>query len=127
MIFNELLEELPIQEIDKANKTGFPWNEQTHSKKYSELSDFPKVTIITPSYNQGQFLEETIRSILLQNYPNLEYIIVDGLSSDNSVEIIKKYEKWITWWTSEEDKGTYDAINKGLAKMTGDYWCVVNS
>jgi glycosyltransferase involved in cell wall biosynthesis len=88
---------------------------------------YPKITIITPSYNQGQYLQETIASVLNQNYPNLEYIIIDGGSTDNSVDIIKKYGSRLTYWVSEKDKGTYDAINKGLQKFTGDYWCVINS
>ncbi len=80
----------------------------------------PKITIITPSFNQGSFIEETINSILSQNYPNLEYIIIDGKSTDNTVEIIKKYEKYITYWESEKDKGQSEAINKGMRKATGD-------
>ena len=74
----------------------------------------PKITIITPSYNQGEFLEETIQSVIDQGYPNLEYFVIDGGSSDNSVEIIKKYAKHITWWVSEKDRGQQHAINKGL-------------
>src|SRR5690554_2143132 len=88
---------------------------------------FPKISIITPSYNQAQFLEKTILSILDQNYPNLEFIIIDGGSTDGSIDIIKKYEDRLTYWVSEKDKGTYDANNKGLEKITGDWWCVVNS
>ncbi|WP_338792354.1 glycosyltransferase family 2 protein [Bernardetia sp. MNP-M8] len=80
----------------------------------------PKITIITPSFNQGSFIEETINSILSQNYPSLEYIIIDGKSTDNTVEIIKKYEKYITYWESEKDKGQSEAINKGMRKATGD-------
>lgn len=91
------------------------------------MNEFPKISIITPSYNQGQYLEQTICSILDQNYSNLEYIIIDGGSTDNSIDIIKKYQDRINYWVSEKDKGTYDANNKGLAKVTGDYWCVVNS
>ena len=82
--------------------------------------NYPKITIVTPSYNQGNFLEKTIRSVLDQNYPNLEYIIIDGGSTDHSVEIIKRYEKHLTYWVSEKDKGQSHAINKGLARYTGD-------
>ncbi|OMP31788.1 glycosyltransferase family 2 protein [Mangrovimonas sp. DI 80] len=89
--------------------------------------NYPKISIITPSYNQGEFLEETILSVLSQNYPNLEYIVIDGGSSDQSVDIIKKYEAQLAYWVSEPDKGTWEANNKGLEKVTGDYWCVVNS
>ncbi|WP_338767073.1 glycosyltransferase family 2 protein [Bernardetia sp. ABR2-2B] len=80
----------------------------------------PKITIVTPSFNQGSFIEETIDSILSQNYSNLEYIIIDGKSTDNTVEIIKKYEKYISYWESEKDKGQSEAINKGMRKSTGD-------
>ena len=87
----------------------------------------PKISIITPSYNQAAFLERTILSIINQNYPNLEYVIVDGGSTDGSIEIIKKYEEHLFYWISEKDKGTYDANNKALKLITGDFWCIVNS
>ena len=86
-----------------------------------------KISIITPSYNQGEFLEETITSILDQNYPNLEFIIIDGASTDNSVEIIKKYEKHLTYWSSEKDGGQTQAINKGLKRATGSIVNWINS
>lgn len=87
----------------------------------------PKITIITPSYNQGQYLEQTIDSVLSQNYPNLEYIVIDGGSKDNSVEIIRKYEKYLAFWVSEKDKGQSDAINKGLQKAKGEVINWLNS
>lgn len=87
----------------------------------------PKVSIITPSFNQGKYLEETILSVLSQTYSNIEYIIIDGGSSDNSVEIIKMYSNKINYWISEKDFGQADAINKGFKKSTGDYLCWVNS
>ncbi len=85
------------------------------------------ITIVTPSYNQAQFLEETIRSVLLQGYPNLEYIVMDGGSTDGSVEIIEKYDPWITHWVSEEDEGQSDAINEGFKHATGDIYNWINS
>lgn len=80
----------------------------------------PKISVVIPSYNQGQFIEETILSVINQQYPNLEIIIIDGGSKDNTVDVIKKYEQHITWWVSEKDKGQSDAINKGFSRITGD-------
>lgn len=97
------------------------------AKRSSGKADFPKLTVITPSYNQADFLERTILSVLNQNYPNLEYIIVDGGSTDKSVEVIKKYEKHISWWISEKDRGQVHAINKALEKATGEYISFQNS
>lgn len=91
------------------------------------MSLLPKITVITPSYNQGQYIEETILSIINQDYPNLEYIIMDGGSTDNTVEIIKKYQDRITYWVSEKDTGQSNAINKGLRKATGDIINWINS
>lgn len=87
----------------------------------------PRISIITPSFNQAEFLEECIDSILSQNYPNLEYIIMDGGSSDRSVEIIKKHEKYLTYWQSQSDDGQYAAINEGFKKTTGDVMAWLNS
>jgi len=88
---------------------------------------YPKISIVTASYNQGHFIEETIQSVLNQNYPNLEYIVIDGGSTDNSVEIIKKYQQHFTYWVSEKDKGQANAINKGLQLCTGDIFNWLNS
>jgi len=88
---------------------------------------YPKISIVTPSYNQAEFLERTILSVLNQNYLNLEYIIIDGGSNDGSVEIIKKYEKYLTYWVSEKDKGQGCAISKGFEKSTSDILAWLNS
>ncbi|HEX4351126.1 MAG TPA: glycosyltransferase family 2 protein, partial [Verrucomicrobiae bacterium] len=87
----------------------------------------PKITIITPSYNQGEFIEDTFRSVLDQNYPNLEYFVVDGGSKDSSVDVIKRYAKHFDWWVSEKDRGQSHAINKGLERATGDLVIWLNS
>jgi glycosyltransferase involved in cell wall biosynthesis len=87
----------------------------------------PRISVITPSFNQGIFLERTIHSVLEQKYPNLQYIIIDGGSSDDSVEIIKKYETRVDYWVSETDKGQSDAINKGLSKANGEVVTWINS
>jgi len=85
------------------------------------------VTIITPSFNQGEFIEETIRSVLLQNYPNLQYIIIDGGSTDNTTEKLKQYSPWIDHWVSEPDRGQSHAIIKGLAQSNGNWVNWLNS
>ena len=84
----------------------------------------PKISIITPSYNQGQYIEETILSIINQNYPYVEHIIIDGGSTDNTVDVLKKYNEKLTYWVSEKDNGQSEALNKGLRKATGEiiYW-----
>lgn len=107
----------------------WPWDSSSFraDDKVDNQYTRPKITIVTPSYNQGQYLEETIRSVLLQNYPNLEYMIIDGGSTDNSVDIIKKYEPWLTYWVSEKDNGQSEAINKGFQRATGDIIAWINS
>jgi glycosyltransferase involved in cell wall biosynthesis len=110
-------------------KTGWPWSEEV-SQATDMMGDdqpWPCISIVTPSYNQGKFIEETIRSVLLQGYPNLEYIVMDGGSTDCSVEIIKKYEAWLTYWVSEPDHGQSHAINKGFEHAHGEILAWINS
>lgn len=91
------------------------------------MSSNPIVSIITPSFNQGDYLEQTIQSVLAQTYPNIQYIIIDGGSTDHSVDIIKKYSKKLHYWISEKDYGQSDAINKGIAQASGDIIAYLNA
>ena len=120
------LKELPPPPPGKAS---WPWNEESPQLPdiMPDGSPWPKISIVTPSLNQGRFIEETIRSVLLQGYPNLEYIIIDGGSTDKSVDIIKKYEKWLAYWVSEPDRGQSHAINKGFKKTSGEITAWLNS
>jgi len=110
-------------------ETGWPWTLETPPLPPArpDGSPWPRISIVTPSYNQGQFIEETIRSVLLQGYPDLEYVIIDGGSTDQSVDIIKKYEPWLTYWVSEKDRGQSHAINKGFERTTGVVLSWLNS
>lgn len=92
-----------------------------------DCQNLPKISVVTPSYNKARFLEDCITSVLVQNYPKLEYFIFDGGSTDQSVVIIKKYEKQITFWVSEPDKGQSDAINKGFRMATGEIVAWLNA
>ena len=120
------LRELPSP---PPGKTGWPWTEQSPQlpETMSDGSPWPRISIVTPSYNQGQFIEETIRSVLLQGYPDLEYVIIDGGSTDGSIDIISKYTPWLTYWVSETDQGQSHAINKGFARVSGIICTWLNS
>jgi glycosyltransferase involved in cell wall biosynthesis len=110
-------------------KAGWPWTEASAALPGPgpDGHDWPRISIVTPTLNQGQFIEETIRSVLLQGYPNLEYFIFDAGSKDGTVELIRKYEPWLTFWASEPDRGQTHAINKGLAKSSGVLFNWLNS
>lgn len=120
------LSELPSP---PAGKTGWPWTEASTPLPPTrpDGSPWPLVTVVTPSYNQARYLEATLRSILLQGYPNLEYFVMDGASTDGSVEIIQKYAPWLAHWVSERDGGQSAAINRGLRLGSGEFATWINS
>jgi glycosyltransferase involved in cell wall biosynthesis len=120
------LKELPSPLPDKF---AWPWIEESSQmpEVMSDDAPWPRISIITPSLNQGQYIEETIRSVLLQGYPDLEYIIIDGGSTDGSLEIIRKYEPWLSRWVTEPDHGQSDAVNKGMRMATGEIGNWINS
>jgi len=91
------------------------------------IERLPKISIVTPSYNQARFIEETIQAVVSQDYPDIEYVVVDGASTDGSADRIRKYEARLAYWVSEADVGQYDAINKGFSKTTGDVMAWLNS
>lgn len=127
-MLNDNLSHLDLLPPAPAHPMGWPWTATgTASNTYNNDISWPRISIVTPSYNQGQYLEETIRSVLLQGYPNLEYIIIDGGSQDHSLEIIQKYQPWIAYWQSQPDQGQADALNQGFAHATGEICAYLNS
>ncbi len=117
-----LLDKLP----KKAGRTGWPWDEQFNAPD-SFTGVLPKISIIVPSFNQGRYLEETIRSVVLQGYSNYELLIIDAGSTDETLEVIREYEQWITYWVSEKDRGQSHAILKGLDRVNGAIVNWINS
>jgi len=120
------LEELPPP---PPGRTGWPWTVETAPLPplRPDGSAWPRVSVVTPSLNQGEYLEETIRSVLLQGYPDLEYVVADGGSRDGSVAIIEKYASHLTHWWSRPDRGQSQAINAAFALCTGSVWGWLNS
>ncbi|MDU8946155.1 glycosyltransferase [Ovoidimarina sediminis] len=112
-----------------GGQVGWPWTKagKPFPQKRGDGTPWPSIRIVTPSYNQGEYIEETIRSVLLQGYPNLEYFIVDGGSTDGTLEVIDKYQGWLSGWISEPDRGQVHAIKKGLAGTATQYFTWINS
>lgn len=114
--------------LDSSDREWLLKSTPNHCSAFPEHNiAWPKISVITPSYNQGSLIERTIRSVLLQGYPNLEYIVIDGDSSDETVNVLKKYEPWINYWISEPDTGQSHAINKGISKASGEILGWLNS
>lgn len=116
-----------LAKLPAVDQQGWPWDTETTAGMYDPALKWPKITIVTPSFNQGKYIEETIRGVLLQNYPNLEYIIMDGGSTDETKEIIEKYSPWISYWQSKKDNGQGQAINLGFSLSSGDIHGWINS
>jgi glycosyltransferase involved in cell wall biosynthesis len=108
-------------------KAGWPWTQQDPAVEEKGMASWPRISIVTPSYNQGRFLEEAIRSVLLQNYPNLEYIVLDGGSADESVAILQKYDRFISYWQSRPDSGQADALGQGFELASGEILAWINA
>jgi glycosyltransferase involved in cell wall biosynthesis len=119
------IDDLPLPSREKV---GWLWTEGGQQDvNSSSISSVPRISIVMPSFNQVQFIEEAIRSVLLQGYDDLEFMIMDGGSTDGTVDIIRKYEPWLAFWVSEQDKGQADALRKGFGRSTGAVLAWLNS
>jgi glycosyltransferase involved in cell wall biosynthesis len=112
-----------------AGKSGWPWTigSDPLPESMPDGRPWPRISVVTPSFNQAPFLEATLRSVLLQGYPNLEYFVVDAASTDESPAILHRYEPWLEGWVSEPDRGQSDGVNKGFARATGEIFGWLNS
>lgn len=112
-----------------VGRTGWPWTEETPLSLFASAPEYgwPKISIVCPSYQQGRYIEETIRSVLLQNYPATEFIVVDGGSSDETTALLETYSPWIHHWQSGPDRGQSHALNKGFTIASGQVFGWINS
>ena len=112
-----------------SGKTGWPWTEESQQlpDRMPDGSEWPKISIVTPNYNYERYLETTIRSVLLQGYPNVEFIIQDDGSTDGSVDLIRRYEKHLAYWSSDPNSGQPSVINRGLHRSSGSILAYINS
>lgn len=113
----------------RPGRVGWPWTEPPAPLPplMPDGSAWPAISLVTPSLNQGEFIEETLRSVLLQGYPRVELVVIDGGSRDQTVEVLRRYEPWLAYWVSEPDRGQSHAINKGLTRVTGEYVAWLNA
>ena len=110
-----------------AGKIGWPWTDSGQDDGAPVLANWPRISIVTPSYNQGRFLEQAIRSVLLQNYPNLEYIVIDGRSTDDASSILQKYADFLSYSRSVPDDGQADALSQGFQMASGEILAWINA
>jgi glycosyltransferase involved in cell wall biosynthesis len=120
---------LLLSALPPANQQGWPWTEETPAGAFADPppGGWPKISIVCPSFQQGRYIEETIRSVLLQNYPAVEFIVMDGGSSDGTVVILQRYAPWLARWESQPDRGQSHAINKACDHATGEIIGWINS
>jgi len=126
-VFNSNVDEIINKQVENKNKIKYNKDSKSLTSDLPHGRTNPKISIITPSYNQGQYIEETILSVINQDYSNFEYIIIDGGSTDETINIINQYKDKIDFFISEKDKGQSDALNKGFKQATGEILCWINS